>query len=996
LQNLDSTDYKNLSFWSWNGELENTEIILQIESFAKNNYGGFFMHARAGLGIPYLGDRWFEIVEIAIEQAQKNNLSVWIYDEYGWPSGFAGGLVPSNGVEYCFKKLLYTFNKLDCDNGVIISSYKKNDIGYILADANESELFFYYTVDTHYVDLLYPLVTQKFIESTHEKYKQHIGQHFGKAVKGIFTDEPQLSNGAYPWSFELSNYFEKKTGSNLIENLWMLAFETTQSSKFKHDFFKCVNSLMTESFTMPISNWCKENNLIFTGHFSAEDSLLEQVFCSGGVMPNYQYMQMPGIDHLGRRTISPIVIKQAVSVAKQMGFPRVISESFGCCGWNIPFSELSWLWGIQAALGINIACIHVSSYSIKGIRKRDYPAFFSYQEPWWDKFNYLSSWMNNLNFILSLGEQKTDILLINPLTSIWSDFSVEHTDNTKHLCSQYRCVVENLIDVQVDFDIGDETILKNHAFVDGKIFNVGKCKYNKVLISATNSLEENTVNLLKQFIDNGGDVIFVNKKPNSIDGIEQNEDLFMKSNCIVLQNRRDFWRKYFDKIQYDREVFVLEHDGFRLAGNLVIKTKKHEDNIYTYLINKIKDAKRHVVLVTKGLKSIYEVNPSTMERNLLKSYSDNTNTYVELSIEHYQSILLEMVEKVAEYKNLKLKSIVFPEFNINICNENSINLDYACYSFDGINFSEKIPVIFIHDKMYDYIEKQSDEVTVTIRYEFISTIKKLNVAIEDENVSEIRINNISVVEKRTRWYIDKSIGVYEISDYTNDELNVVDVVYKFLSFKSDFNVNEVFETERNRFCYPIEPESIYILGDFDVETESQINHHANCITVVNNNFSLVPTKEKIYRKDLTQQGLWFYRGDVIYSAVIDNIPQNTKACISISNIYGVLAEVYVDDYSVGCIFNYPYELDITQFLVIQSHKIDVKIYGSNRNILGPHHHINGENLFVGLSTFKGIWGFEDSVVNQNLSKSDTWTKDYSFVKFGCEDISVKYFVDGLN
>ena len=43
-----------------------------------------------------------------------------------------------------------------------------------------------------YVDLLYPGVTQKFIEVTMTGYEKYLGTEFGKTIPGTFTDEPQI------------------------------------------------------------------------------------------------------------------------------------------------------------------------------------------------------------------------------------------------------------------------------------------------------------------------------------------------------------------------------------------------------------------------------------------------------------------------------------------------------------------------------------------------------------------------------------------------------------------------------------------------------------------------------------------------------------------------------------------------------------------------------------------------------------------------------------
>ena len=41
-----------------------------------------------------LGQDWFRLWKVALAEAERLDMNVWIYDENSYPSGFAGGLVP--------------------------------------------------------------------------------------------------------------------------------------------------------------------------------------------------------------------------------------------------------------------------------------------------------------------------------------------------------------------------------------------------------------------------------------------------------------------------------------------------------------------------------------------------------------------------------------------------------------------------------------------------------------------------------------------------------------------------------------------------------------------------------------------------------------------------------------------------------------------------------------------------------------------------------------
>jgi hypothetical protein len=92
-------------FWFWNGVMEDEEIVNQIKEMAAARVGGFFICPRQGLMVPYLSDAWFAKVRLATETAKQLGLEVWLYDEYPYPSGMAGGEVTLEHPEAKLYKL---------------------------------------------------------------------------------------------------------------------------------------------------------------------------------------------------------------------------------------------------------------------------------------------------------------------------------------------------------------------------------------------------------------------------------------------------------------------------------------------------------------------------------------------------------------------------------------------------------------------------------------------------------------------------------------------------------------------------------------------------------------------------------------------------------------------------------------------------------------------------------------------------------------------------
>lgn len=84
------TEYRGIPFWSWNGKLEPEKLRRQIRSFRELGFGGFFMHSRVGLKTPYLGKEWFDCIRASIDEAKKQSLTPYLYDEDRWASGRGG------------------------------------------------------------------------------------------------------------------------------------------------------------------------------------------------------------------------------------------------------------------------------------------------------------------------------------------------------------------------------------------------------------------------------------------------------------------------------------------------------------------------------------------------------------------------------------------------------------------------------------------------------------------------------------------------------------------------------------------------------------------------------------------------------------------------------------------------------------------------------------------------------------------------------------------
>src|SRR5215217_2837773 len=82
-------EYGILPFWFLNGELDPDEMRYQLREFRDKGMPGIILHARFGLEMQYIGEKYLDRIKLAVEEAKKLGLQTWIYDEMNWPSGTA-------------------------------------------------------------------------------------------------------------------------------------------------------------------------------------------------------------------------------------------------------------------------------------------------------------------------------------------------------------------------------------------------------------------------------------------------------------------------------------------------------------------------------------------------------------------------------------------------------------------------------------------------------------------------------------------------------------------------------------------------------------------------------------------------------------------------------------------------------------------------------------------------------------------------------------------
>jgi hypothetical protein len=268
--------YRPIIVWAINDRPAPEKSRSQLDGFAVCGYGGVMVMPWGGLPNDFMDDAWLDAVSCILEHAATLGLEIWIWDDWIFGSGSAGGTLTENpeyrakGLQKAIDLIVEEGETLDIQvptRTIAAATFEVDKFGCPIARAvpqkNEpgdmisftakarSRLVvvcwqyvsgFVHTTRSHCrfldpsisaadcnifinddrnawsVDMLNPEATQGFLERIHERYHARVSSHFGGTLKGFFYDEPKVST-LRPWTADFAARFQAKAGYDITDLL---------------------------------------------------------------------------------------------------------------------------------------------------------------------------------------------------------------------------------------------------------------------------------------------------------------------------------------------------------------------------------------------------------------------------------------------------------------------------------------------------------------------------------------------------------------------------------------------------------------------------------------------------------------------------------------------------------------------------------------------------------------------------------------------------------
>lgn len=1008
-------EWRSMPFWSLNDWLEADEITRQLDEFHRGGYGGAYLHSRTGLETHYLGEDWWTAMDAGRDACERLGLECWFYDEDRWPSGFAGGEVPLASEAYHTRCLMRLEKSADLPQTADVLA-EDDAYRYVCYKARMGDPWFNGTV---WVDLGNPDTVKAFLDCSYDPYVERYRDDIKAGlVKGIFTDEPQVSPktdglnnaGALPFTPGLLEDFQARNGYDLRDHFASLFEEAGDWKKVRLHYYQAVARRFEGSFSRQIGQYCDKAGIEWTGHLNGEENFRAVTQNVGNAMLQYRHFQRPGIDFLGLHINGGLnAAKSCSSVANQVGRTRRLSEMFGISGQNMNFEDRKWIADWHAVCGINHVCPHLSLYSMRGCRKRDYPPTLSPQQPWWPWNTALEDHLARMSYASTVGRFAAEMLVIHPLES-----SYFHHPDTMDAARAFEQMLEGLMAAHRDWDFGDEALMSEIASTEADRITVGEMSYPAVVLPMMTTLRRTTLDLLLAFARNGGTLVAVEHWPSLVDAEPDEEALSELARAGTLVTAADLTEHlaaalppgvtlegrgsqsvYTQRRAVDDGQLVMLTNTDRLqAATVSLKLNDADDAVYW-----CPDSGQSWKLQANA-QGVFELHLAPAQAAIVttsaaSSQAQPGDTYLAPQPGHTLATL-------------------DGEWNIQRLDPNALTLDFARWSADGETFRDAEPVIAIFERLME--QNYEGPLTLIFSAQVATRPAQTSVVVENpELYRAITVNGQAVDFSGGEFYRDHSFRQANCTAALTEGANEIRLELDFVppapaspnrtvsgcATGGRDDADTPFWQLDDIRRYGTEIESIYLIGDFGVAPQAA--QPATMDTERNQRGYLEPMPVHWFEGftigeepaqaagDLTPQGYPFFAGRLRLTQTFElpDRPAGQRIILQFAKTEAQVLQVEVNGQPLPPVVWKPLEVDITDAVQAGTNTLSITVVNSLRNLLGPHHHVKGEMVSVGPGTFTGagFWasgpGDEDWIERRAAGKSCTaWRDAYACIPLG--------------
>jgi alpha-L-rhamnosidase len=400
-------EYGPQPYYGLNGPVTLETVQHDLDTMKSIGFHAVTVQAGFGMNQAYLSPEYFAFFKQFVAEAKKRDMRVWIVDDAGYPSGFAGGKFTSEKPELRMQALTVA-QRLPVKAGDSLKQpVGPNTIAAVATSPSGQRVPVPITAgaiawtapagsdwtvlliehvfrtsptrsDTNPTrakdatqsleDYMNAAATAAYLEFTHQQYFNAMGDEFGKTILGFRGDEPDYSISGLPWTPAFFDRFQQVKGYDVRPYLGAMLLSsggrgeapaklTDAELRAKGDYYDVFSQMFRDGFFKPQGEWCAAHGVEYQVHLNHEEMEMQLVRSEGDFMRDMKYVEEPGIDTIWHQIWTDTVSdfpRLASSAAHIYGHPRSFTESFAAYRPNPDITMARYILNEQMVRGINV------------------------------------------------------------------------------------------------------------------------------------------------------------------------------------------------------------------------------------------------------------------------------------------------------------------------------------------------------------------------------------------------------------------------------------------------------------------------------------------------------------------------------------------------------------------------------------------------------------------------------------------------------------------
>lgn len=615
--------------WWWLGSaVDSVGLEYNLSEYAKAGIGGVEITPIYGVQgndkneISYLSPRWMRMLKYVETKGAELGIETNMATGTGWP--FGGPLVSK---EDAATKIVFNENQNSNQNSNLNESGNNSyEIGKtaqkVKRAAPGGEGF----------------VIDHFDKGAVARYLERFDTAFVNQevpFPHTFFNDSYEVYGA-DWTPSLFDEFKVRRGYDLMPHISVLVKKdeqrTDEDKRIISDYRETLGDLLLENFTTQWTDWAHRHGSITRNQAHGSPANLLDVYsavdipeCEGFGLSNFGIRGLRQDTAFTKKNFSDIsMLKYASSGAHISGKKYTSSETFTWLTehFRTSLSQCKPDLDLMFLSGVNHVFFHGSCYSPK---EAEWPGWRFYasvdmtpNNNWWSAMPAFSKYIERCQSFLQWGEPDNDVLVYLPYYDMIYDQSgtvaLFDIHSMEKRAPKFINTVQSIIKDGYDVDYVSDKYLKGAKVENGMVkLAEGKTAYAAIVVPDVQFMPLNTLKLLVEIVNNGGQVMFVRSLPSSVPGFgKTKEQKEFQALLKQVQKKIKFAEGESSQAMYGNNggSFIASHD---FSAGLTY-TKARRENMRN----------------TQGLSCIRRANEEGYHYFISNLQGKDVDTYIEL------------------------------------------------------------------------------------------------------------------------------------------------------------------------------------------------------------------------------------------------------------------------------------------------------------------------------------------------------------------------------